>query len=51
MDYAIPPDVLALPITQDDLRQTPKPIIVNVVATYDLWSVRGRARPRKELVH
>ena len=36
MSYEIPRDVLALDITDDDLRQTPRPTIVNVVATYDL---------------
>jgi len=36
MNYDIPPNVLALPITQDDMRQTPKPIIVNCVAMCNL---------------
>ena len=38
MNFAIPANVLDLPITDDDLRQCPKPVIVNVVATYDLWN-------------
>lgn len=38
MNFDIPRNVLDLPITENDLRQTPKPVIVNVVATYDLWN-------------
>jgi len=34
--YEVPRDVMALDITDEDLRQTPKPVIVNVVGTYDL---------------
>lgn len=31
----VPRDVLALDITEDDMRMTPKPVIVNCVATYN----------------
>ena len=36
MSQKIPHDFETLNISEDDLRSTPKPIIVNVVATYDL---------------
>ena len=36
MSEKIPHDFETLNISEDDLRTTPKPIIVNVVATYDL---------------
>lgn len=39
MDYHdVPADVLKLQITEEDLRCTPKPNIVNVVATGCLWN-------------
>jgi len=38
MKYDIPANVMALPVTDDELRRAPKPVIVNVVATYDLWN-------------
>ena len=36
MSYDIPANVLALPITEADMRQTPKSIIVNVVVMFNL---------------
>lgn len=35
MSFEAPRDVLALAISEDDMRRTPKPVIVNVVATYN----------------
>lgn len=35
MAVSAPRDLLALQVTDDDMRRTPKPTIVNVVATYN----------------
>ena len=36
MSDTVPQDIAALQVSADELRTTPRPIIVNVVATYDL---------------
>jgi TATA-box binding protein (TBP) (component of TFIID and TFIIIB) len=46
MAFEAPRDVLALVITEDDMRRTPKPVTVNVVATYNF----GNASINTELL-
>jgi len=36
MSHTVPNDIIALRVTADEMRSMPKPVIVNVVATYDL---------------